>query len=209
MVLLLAMPFTTFAQDPARFDQEVEKIHAVYPPSEHQGSVVFTGSSSVKLWDDLARDFPDHQVVNAGFGGSHATDLLHFVDELVMAYEPSKVFIYEGDNDLSSGKSLQEIRETINLIVTQIKLDLPETDIYLISPKPSIARWDKADRYEALNKQLQTYANATEGVIFVNVWDDMLGQDGKPMNDIFLEDDLHMNKKGYEIWSKVIGKYMD
>ncbi len=209
IIVLLALPFAAFAQDPDRLKEEVDKIRELNPPSQHQGTILFTGSSSIKGWRDVDEDFPGKGVVNAGFGGSHATDLLHFLEELVIDYAPKKVFIYEGDNDLNAGKSLQEIQETINLIVTQIQLELPDTEIFIISPKPSIARWGQAERYQALNKRLQAYANATEGVLFVNVWDDMLGEDGKPLEDIFLGDNLHMNRKGYDIWAKQVRKYMD
>ncbi len=209
IIVLFALPLVAFCQDPERLKGEVEGIRELYPPSQHQGAILFTGSSSIKGWRDIGEDFPDKDVVNAGFGGSHATDLLHYLDELVLDYSPKTVFIYEGDNDLNAGKSLQEIQETINLIVTRVQLELPETEIYIISPKPSIARWDKADRYQALNKRLQAYSNATDGVLFVNIWDDMLGEDGEPLQDIFLEDNLHMNRKGYDIWAKVVRQYLD
>jgi lysophospholipase L1-like esterase len=40
------------------------------------------------------------------------------------------------------------------------------------------------------------------------VWDAMLNSDGKPMEDIFLQDKLHMNAKGYAIWQKLIEPYL-
>lgn len=205
--LLFIVEFS-FAQDPTRFASEIAKIQTRFPADQYQGSVVFTGSSSIRLWQDLATDFPNHRLVNSGFGGSHASDLLHYLNEAVLVYSPSKVFIYEGDNDISSKKSIPAILATFKGIVSEIHERFPDTEVVLISPKPSIARWNLVSEYEALNAAMKQYAKSTKGVSFANVWKPMLGKDGKPLPDIFIEDNLHMNRKGYEIWAKVIGKFM-
>ena len=55
-----------------------------------------------------------------------------------------------------------------------------------------------------IEKYLKTQKNAQ----FADVWKPMLGRDGKPMPDIFIEDNLHMNAKGYAIWQKVLQPYL-
>lgn len=208
MLFLFLILGQVWAQDPTRFESQVKEIGEKYPHEKYQGSAVFTGSSSVRMWADLATDFPNHKVVNAGFGGSQAVDLLHYVDELVLAYRPKYVFIYEGDNDISAGKDTEVIMETLNLIVTEIKLKLPETEVILIGAKPSISRWELADKYKNLNTEMVKYSAVTERVQYADVWTGMLGPDKKPLTDIFLADNLHMNRKGYEIWAKEIGKFL-
>lgn len=208
-ILILFLIFgQVWAQDPTRYESQVKEIGEKYPAEEYQGAAVFTGSSSIRMWTDLATDFPDHNVVNAGFGGSQAVDLLHYVDELILAYRPNHVFIYEGDNDISAGKSTEVIMETLNLIVSAIKLELPETEVILIGAKPSISRWEMADKYRDLNTEMQNYSAAAAGVQYADVWTGMLGKDKKPLPDIFLEDKLHMKREGYEIWAIEIGKFL-
>ncbi len=198
-----------FSQDALRFNDQVQEIRTDYPPEDFQESIVFTGSSTIRRWKDLQEDFPEHRLVNAGFGGSQASDLLYYIEELILDYHPSKVFIYEGDNDINAGKSNRKILETLNLIVSRIELHLPDTEIIIISPKPSIARWELADKYNALNQELKTYSLVHENVKFADLWTPMLNKDEKPQEDIFLEDNLHMNRKGYEIWAEEIAKYLD
>lgn len=152
LAVLLFISTTVFAQDPTRFKGQVEKIHQDNPIQENLNSIVFTGSSTIRMWKSLQEDFPQHNVINAGFGGSQASDLLYYIDELILDYKPTKVFIYEGDNDISSGKSTDEILMTFNLITSKIHEALPETEIVIISPKPSVARWKLADQYLELNK---------------------------------------------------------
>lgn len=207
-LMFLVLSPDSFAQDPGRFSNQVSQISKDYPVSDYQSSVVFTGSSTIRMWKSLQEDFPREKIVNSGFGGSQASDLLHYLDELVVDYAPKKVFIYEGDNDLAAGKTIEEIVETYNLIVSQIHLAYPQTEIILISPKPSLARWELADQYRELNARLKKYARGKKKVSYADLWNPMLTSNKTPMEDIFLEDNLHMNAKGYAIWAKQIKKFL-
>src|SRR5690554_1895974 len=197
-----------FAQDPLRFEKQVADISEKYANISKDDLILFTGSSSIRGWKDLPSYFPDHHLMNAGFGGSHASDLLYYLDELVIRYQPKKVFIYEGDNDITSGKSTEEIMNVTKEIVDKLKTSLPGVKIMLISAKPSISRWHLKDQYLDFNKHLKKYSRSTKNVKYVNIWDIMLGKDKKPRADIFLEDDLHMNKAGYDLWAKVVKKHL-
>ncbi|MCE7055648.1 GDSL-type esterase/lipase family protein [Algoriphagus sp. AGSA1] len=172
------------------------------------GSVVFTGSSSVRMWKNLQEQFPDVALLNTAFGGSQAHQLLMHLDETVLRYEPSKVFIYEGDNDINAGQEISDIMVNLDEIVTRIHAEYPETTVNLITAKPSPSRWHKKDSYLALNDLIRQYATTHEGVHIVNVWDIMLDDTGKPRADIFLEDDLHMNEKGYELWKEIFTSFL-
>ncbi|MBI0398440.1 SGNH/GDSL hydrolase family protein [Cyclobacterium marinum] len=208
LAVLLFISTTVFAQDPTRFKGQVEKIHQDNPIQENLNSIVFTGSSTIRMWKSLQEDFPQHNVINAGFGGSQASDLLYYIDELILDYKPTKVFIYEGDNDISSGKSTEEILMTFNLITSKIHEALPETEIVIISPKPSVARWKLADQYLELNKKLKKFTKSEKYMKYADLWKPMLNKDKEPMDDIFIKDNLHMNEKGYAIWAKTIKKYL-
>ncbi len=210
MLLLAGLHFQASAQDPLRFQNEVDEIREKYPPNTKRDNLfLFTGSSSIKMWKNLETYFPNHELVNAGFGGSQTFELLHYVNELVLDYKPKKVFIYEGDNDVSSGKSSTQIILTMHELANAIHKALPETQILLISAKPSISRWHLAAKYKDLNQHFKEYSELFDYVDFVNIWDIMLDSEGKPRADIFLEDDLHMNKAGYDLWAEVVKRYMD
>lgn len=192
------------------FQEEVDKlIDRIENKGWERGSVLFTGSSSIRFWMSLNSDFPDQKIINTGFGGSKASDLITFLPQLVLNYAPSKVFIYEGDNDLWAEKEVAEIMGDLDHIVKWIKKDLPNTKIYLISAKPSPARWSIKNSYLALNKSMKEYAIANQNVSFVDVWDSMLGEDGQPKPDIFIADKLHMNDKGYAIWKEAFAPFIE
>ncbi len=191
------------AQDPERFAEEVSKFEnsAAQYPSENR--IVFTGSSSIRLWVDFKSFFPDHNAINTGFGGSETSDLIYYKDLLISQFNPKQVFIYEGDNDINSGKSGIEVISDISSLVQDI-LDEGVENVVIISPKPSIARWALKEDYEKLNASLKVMADLSDKVQFADVWSPMLKSDGSLKKDIFIEDGLHMNKKGYDLWIKVI-----
>jgi lysophospholipase L1-like esterase len=160
------------------------------------------------MWKDVQSYFPDYNVINNGFGGSHFSDLLYFYNEMIFKPAPEILFIYEGDNDMAGNKKPKKILKEAKELTEKIQRDLPETRIIFISPKPSIARVHLKNKYITFNNKLERYSNRTKNADFANVWTPMLDKQGNVFKDIFLEDGLHMNKKGYDIWGKVIGEFL-
>jgi lysophospholipase L1-like esterase len=209
-ITILFFVYNLNAQDPTRFKSEIEEL----VQKEHQFEpgkklVLFTGSSSVRMWKDVAEYFPDYNVINHGFGGSHFSDLIYYYEELIPKYNPDYLFIYEGDNDIASNKKPGKILKEAKELVGHILQDLPKTKVVLISPKPSVARWHLSKNYQKLNKKLERFAKKTDNLEYADVWSAMLDENDQVFTDVFLDDNLHMNKKGYDIWGKVIGEFME
>lgn len=187
--------------------QKFEKSDQETPPQP--GAVLFTGSSSIAMWKDIADYFPDSRVINRGFGGSQFSDLLQYYDRVIFPYKPSKIFIYEGDNDIAGGKSPKAIFKEAKQLREIIEEKFPDVPVVFISAKPSIARAHLKDGYEALNERLEKYAKKKENTMYADVYTAMLDEDGKVYDHIFLEDNLHMNEDGYKIWQDVLEPYLD
>ena len=201
LFLALVAQFEIKAQTVSAFEEEVESITKKYDTvwDKQRETILFTGSSSVRFWKTLEESFPDHQILNTGFGGSQASDLLYHLDDLVLRYRPSKVFIYEGDNDIFARKRPKEIVQTTSDIILQIRNNNPNTKIVLISAKPSISRWKLRRRYRRLNRKYRKLSENDPLLEYVDVWNPMLN--GRKLKmDIFIEDGLHMNPKGYILW---------
>ncbi len=197
------------AQDPKRFEKAIkvltEKEHNF---SKNKKRIVFAGSSSIRMWKDVQAAFPEYNVINNGFGGSHFSDLVYYYDELILRPQPDILFIYEGDNDIASGKNPKLIIKEAKQLISKIQKDLPQTRIVLIGAKPSLARWKLKKEYMKLNGLLEHLAKKTKGVGYADVWSAMVDENGDVFTDIFVDDNLHMNEKGYKIWEEVIGKHL-
>ena len=198
------------SQDLGRFVNEVDIIQKKYDTlwDASQKTIVFTGSSSIRTWENLNQLFPKHQIVNTGFGGSQATDLLAYSNELILTFNPYQVFIYEGDNDIAAKKTPKEIVNTTLAIIKRIREKRRGTKIILIAAKPSIARWSLKRKYKKLNRKFKRLCKKDNLLQFADVWKPML-QGRKLKQDIFKDDGLHMNAKGYEIWYTVIKPFIN
>ena len=197
------------AQHWVQFEDEIKDLKKTDNQINTNNLVLFTGSSSIRMWSTLADDFDGTNTLNRGFGGSRMSDLLHFYDQLILPYRPSKVFIYEGDNDLSADISIDDILKDAKELTSKIQSDFPGTTIHFISPKPSISRWHLKEQYEQLNYQLGLWTLFKSGVEFIDVWTPMLEDSGEVQKDLFIEDGLHMNARGYKIWKDVIAPYVE
>jgi len=208
--IVLLCSFTGLsAQDPLRFEKEIQTLVAGDTSLSNENLILFTGSSSIRVWNNLKQDFPKHNVVNRGFGGSEMKDLLYYAEPLILKHKSKKIFIYEGDNDINSGKTPEEILRTADELLKLIRARLPKgIEIIFISAKPSVARWQLKEQYQIFNSQLKDWTSKHKRVKFADVWTPMLDDKGNVRTDLFIEDNLHMNQKGYEIWTIVLRKYL-
>jgi lysophospholipase L1-like esterase len=209
-LLLLAAP--SLADDPKPADADpfakwepsiaqFEEADAKSPPPK--GAVLFVGSSSIRLWD-VAKSFPQLETINRGFGGSEVADSVHFADRIVTKYEPRTVVLYAGDNDIAKGKTAERVHADFRAFVRKVRAKLPETRIVFVAIKPSIKRWELIETIRRANALVAADCAQDDRLSFVDVDGPMLGEDGKPRAELLREDGLHLNDRGYELWTKLV-----
>ncbi|MBD9367275.1 SGNH/GDSL hydrolase family protein [Xanthomonas sp. XNM01] len=189
-------------QDMRRFAAE----DAAQPPP--RGAVLFVGSSSIRMWDTLAADFPDTAVINRGFGGSEIRDSTWYADRIVIPYAPRLIVLYAGDNDLNSGRTPQQLRADFAAFVERVRRGLPGVRIAYIAIKPSPARAGLMPAAHAANAQIRAEAARWHGVDFIDIYTPMLDGNGQPRAELFLEDQLHLNADGYALWRGIVAPYL-
>lgn len=166
--------------------------------------VLFVGSSSIRGWKTLKEDFPDFNVLNRGFGGSHLEDVNHFAPEIVLPYKPKLIVLYAGENDIAAGKTVERVVDDFKKFVAVVHQKLPKTRIIFISLKPSPARWELREKFQQANNLIKAETDKDKRLLFVDVWTPMLNDKGAPKTEIFLGDKLHMNAEGYKIWRETL-----
>ncbi len=165
--------------------------------------ILFIGSSSFTLWKDVQEYFPDYKILNRAFGGSTLKDLIFYYKDIIVPYQPKQIVIYCGENDIATSKEItgKIVFQRFRQLYDSIRAYSANVPIVYVSMKPSPSRWHLRKKMKNGNKRIRKFCNKTSTAIFVSVWKDML-KNGKPRSDIFLDDNLHMNKKGYLIWQK-------
>ncbi len=189
----------------ARFENEILRFDTLdQQDGLVKNGILFTGSSSIRMWSTLKKDMGDLPVLNRGFGGSTIPDVLHFMGRYLFQHEPQVIVFYCGENDIASGATPETVFASFQTFVKIIETKLPETKILYISMKPSIARWNIWDKYQAGEKLIKKYIEGKPKIEYMDSSFSMLEKNGEVKKDIFIEDGLHMNAKGYEGWTAQI-----
>lgn len=193
--------------DPLRFTAEIEAFEkedkATPPPKD---AIVVTGASSIRRWHPtIKEDLAPLTIVPRGFGGSTMEDALYWLDRVALVYKPRAIVVYEGDNDTGRYQvPPAKIAEQFEAIVNKIHGALPKTRIYVIGIKPSVSRWEVWPVSVKANELLKAIAAKDDLVDYIDVATTMLQPDGRVMTDIFVEDNLHLNPRGYRIWTAAV-----
>lgn len=175
-----------------------------------KNAILFVGSSSFTKWKDVQDYFPGYTIINRGFGGSSLTDVIYYEQDVIFKYHPKEIVMYCGENDFAASDtvSVQTVFQRFKHLYADIRKMYPRTKFVYISMKPTPSRWRLKEKMIAANDLIKDYLKKQKQTVFISVWKSMLGADGKPRPEIFVEDNLHMNKKGYAIWQNLIQPYL-
>lgn len=206
IIVFLFLTTGLIAQTPA-FRKEINaflKSDSVSMPAK--GQTLFVGSSSFTFWKDVQQYFPNHSIINRGFGGSGLRDLIRYADEIIIPYQPKQIIIYCGENDLadSVGTKPRQVLRRYKTLISIIRKKLKHIPVVFISIKPSPSRWKLEPVFVQTNKLIKRWVNRDHQSRYVDVHGAMLLTDGSVNPELFIKDNLHMNAKGYAIWQKLI-----
>lgn len=194
--------------DPARFDKEVASLlerEAGQPPA--QGGILFIGSSNIRKWP-LKTGFPDLALINHGFGGSQTTDCTFFFDKLVTPFHPKLVVFHAGGNDLSAGRSPEQIAGDVETFIKKVHTELPDAKVIYVGLFPAPVRWQLMDKYHETTKRITAFIRKDRKTTFINPEKPLLSKEGAIRPELYESDRLHLNAQGYEIMTKLISPYI-
>ncbi|MFY0256148.1 GDSL-type esterase/lipase family protein [Chitinophaga sp. 30R24] len=209
-VVVLGFPGKLFAQSPHPYANDIHTIQEydkIYAPPVHP--ILFIGSSSIRKWDDLERNFSSYVVLNRGIGGAVTNDITYFANELIFPYQPRQIVIYVGENDLPDQQSnADSLLHRFKVLYATIRSKLPEVPLVYISMKPSPSRAAFFEKAKQSNALIRNFLSDKKNTVFVDIYPKMLDKSGQPRKELFLDDMLHMNKQGYAIWENAVRPYL-
>lgn len=184
--------------------KEVEKVPANY---------LFLGDSITDFYD-LDKYYNELPIVNSGISGNTTDDILNDMKKRAYQYNPSKVFLLIGTNDLIHNKSNEEIVEKVEKIIEEIKENRSKAEIYLqsIYPvnyklSPYMVKSRKNDDIKEINEKLEDYCEDND-ITYIDMYD-LLKDEDDNFNSKYTKDGLHPNDDGYEVITKELKKYLD
>jgi len=195
----------TAVSEPPRGQAEIDRFEAAdrahFPAP---GTIVFAGSSSIARWESLDKDFAGIPVLNRGIGGYTLHENVQSFDRIILPYKPPIIVLYSGENDLTEGRTPDDVFQDFQDFVALVHAKLPATRVIYVSIKPSIARWALTDSIRAANRLIRDYVGKDKSLQYIDVFTPMLDASGQLRRELYVEDGLHMNATGYAIWSRLI-----
>ena len=170
--------------------------------------VIFYGSSSIRLWPNLQNCF-SWDIINLGFGGSTIAACAWFMPRLLFRFKPKGLVIHAGDNDLAAGRYPEEICNNFRLMMFDIRRNLGPMPVFFISIKPSPSRFYLRLEIERTNRMAHQFIENEQNLYYIDVYSHMVDEEGRPLEELYVEDLLHLSQKGYNIWAKVIGSELE
>ena len=212
LLVVLLWAGILFAQDqkPAFWDdiQAFKRQDSVsFPP---KNAILFIGSSSFTMWKDVQQYFPSYTIINRGFGGSSLPDVIRYANDIILPYQPKQIVIYCGENDVAASDTVtgKLVFNRFKQLFTIIRNRYPKVKVTYVSMKPSPSRQLLLSKMINGNALIKKYLSSKKRTSYVDVYKEMIDDEGKPRPDLFLDDNLHMNKTGYAIWHKFIEPHL-
>lgn len=188
--------------------QTIKKYDGMFAPPQHP--IVFTGSSSIRKWDDVEYTFAEYTALNRGIGGAVTNDIIRYLNDIVFKYQPKQIVIYVGENDLVAANAIVNVDSVYNrtmVLYQAIRAKMPEVPILYIGMKPSPSREKIMPMELEFNARIKAFLATEKNTVFVDVYPLML-DNGKLRPELYVGDKLHMTRLGYAIWEKAVKPYL-
>ena len=210
---LSCSPFSKYSQSNRQFEEEVSILERLdVEEKAGEKDILFIGSSSIRLWDNINEDMYPYSSVKRGYGGAHFYDLIHFSERLVKNHTPKAIIIFVA-NDITGSNGLtnlvgdlspNEVKRLFKLNYKLIRSIHKFIPIFLIETTPTLKRWKVWSEILKSNKKLESFCKKEPNLYYIGTRDKFIGVDGLPIKSLFLNDELHLNTDGYKLWSDII-----
>ncbi|MCL7753374.1 GDSL-type esterase/lipase family protein [Polaribacter sp. Z022] len=182
-----------YNEDIKRLKNDIEKL-------DYNPKLVFYGSSTFTLWNELTSIYSEYNPINLGFGGSTLAACTWFFDDIFKDIKNiESIVIYAGDNDLGDGRHPEEVLLFLENLLAKIEDKFGEIKCSVISIKPSIARKNLQGSIHFTNSKIKELLSKKQNHFYINIYDLLLDENGNPNHKYFEEDGLHFNNLGYQL----------
>ncbi|HAM11419.1 MAG: hypothetical protein A2X05_15370 [Bacteroidetes bacterium GWE2_41_25] len=194
------------------WETEIQKFEQLDNKERYPAeSVMFAGSSSIRLWSALKEDMAPYPVIQRGYGGAKLSDFAVYADRIFDPHKCSAIAIFIANDIVGSekDKSPEEVLTLYKSVIKTIRKNQPETPVFWIAITPTSSRWKVWPEIQKANNLIKEYCDNSKNLYFIKTDLAFLDEDGKPINEFFRDDLLHLNADGYAVWKKIIKDELD
>lgn len=218
VVLLFSIPCSAFAQekDPLsayrdaavkRWEKDIVQLENLdKKESDPDHAILFIGSSSIRRWQSIGEDMAPWPAIRRGYGGARFSDLAVYIERIVNPHQFDALVIFVG-NDISGSaqdKSAEEVLRLFKYVVSRVREKHPTQPIFLIGITPTSSRFNVWPRVQRMHNLVRNYIDQDDTLHFIDTAAQYIGENGKPKDELFVSDRLHLNEAGYDLWASII-----
>lgn len=192
------------------YHEDIERLEKEITALQYNPKMVFYGSSTFTLWNDLTTVFNEYTPLNLGFGGSTLAACTWFFDRVFKNINGIEaIVIYAGDNDLGEGRHPEEVVLYLENLLTRIRKKFGNIPCSFISIKPSPIRWYLNSSLRYTNSNIRELMSKDSNFYYVDIYEFMLDEHGSPNPKYYIEDGLHLSPEGYQLWTDILKKHIE
>jgi lysophospholipase L1-like esterase len=219
LLILIAScsPLKKYASTAKTFESQVKDLEALDKTETFKDDyILYIGSSSIRLWDSIHKDMAPYYSVKRGYGGAHFYDLIHFTERLVTPHKKAKAIVCFVANDLTgiwdnpkTKVEPQQVKRLFKYFTKQVESIAPDMPIFLIEITPTPSRWNIWGKTAKTNNLIKAYCESKDNLYFISTSQEFLNKNQQPRSELFIEDQLHLNRQGYKLWTQIIKSNLD
>ena len=207
IILARCTPFKKYADVPRTWAADIARLDSLNQMQKKSPqSILFVGSSSIRLWDDIEEDMSPYPVIRRGYGGASYVDVAYYIKELVYPHQFKALVLFAG-NDIwgsDSDRSPKEIGRLLNHCIKNVRKRFANKPIFVIEITHVPKRSHLIFEIDAANQVLEKVCQRHEMVHFIPTKQIYLTPEGKIDGTLFRNDQIHQNEVGYKKWTEII-----
>lgn len=195
------------AEAEKRWDKEVKSLEELdRTQQDSPNSILFIGSSSIRLWESMSEDMAPWPTIRRGYGGAKFSDLVVFTERLTKNHNYRALVVFVA-NDITGGQDDKTPEQVLGLYQMLVKLarqSHPDRPIFFIAITPNSKRFHVWDKIGQANRLIKEYCETDPKLHFIDTEQYYLDEKGRPRDELFVDDKLHQNRTGYKLWASII-----
>lgn len=190
-----------------RWEKDIKNLEELdRKQTDSPDSILFIGSSSIRLWESMAEDMAPWPTIRRGYGGAKFSDLVVFTERLTKNHDYRALVVFVA-NDITGGngdKTPEQVLEMYKILVKLARKSHPDKPIFFIAITPNSKRFHVWDKISHANRLIKEYSATDSKLHFIDTERHYINDQGKPRDELFVEDKLHQNRDGYKLWASII-----
>jgi hypothetical protein len=211
LIIVACSPLRKYQELPEvqAWDKEIVKFEQLDKTETYsRDAILFAGSSSIRLWSTLAQDMAPYPVIQRGFGGSKLSDVAVYARRIFDPHPCKAIVLFIG-NDITGSdndKSPEDVATLFRILLKTIRKSHPDTPVFWIEVTPCSSRWAVWPQIQKATALIRKECQSQKNTYSIRTDFAFINNDGKPKDELFISDKLHLNPQGYAIWTEIIKK---